>query len=129
MTTPSGPQDQQPEKKEQRPKEKKRKQKRRGRGEGTVFQRKDGRWVAELTLEDGKRKLLYGKTQEEAIAKLKQAEYEKRQGILATGPKQKLGDFLIYWLDQVHKRRIGSNTYGRYKEVRDYHIIPHLGQI
>jgi len=109
--------------------EKKKKQKRRGRGEGTVFQRKDGRWVAEITLEDGSRKPLYGKTQEEAIAKLKQAEYEKRQGILATGPKQKLGDFLIYWLDQVHKRRIRPSTYARYKSARDIHIIPHLGHI
>src|SRR5579859_2835301 len=109
--------------------EKKKKQKRRGSGEGTVFQRKDGRWVAEITLEDGSRKPLYGKTQEEVIAKLKQAEYEKRQGILATGPKQKLGDYLIYWLDQVHKRRIGANSYARYKEARDLHIIPHLGQM
>lgn len=92
---------------------------RRGRGEGTIYQRKDGRWVAELTLEDGKRKLLYAKTQEEAIAKLKQAEYEKRQGILATGPKQKLGEYLIYWLDQVHKRRIRASSYVRYKTARD----------
>src|SRR6266566_3095140 len=98
---------------------KEKKQKRRGRGEGTVFQRKDGRWVAELTLEDGKRKPLYGKTQEEAIAKLKQAEYEKRQGILATGPKQKLGDYLIYWLDEVHKRHIIPNSYCAYKSARD----------
>src|SRR5579859_4961194 len=109
--------------------EKKKKQRRRGRGEGTVFQRKDGRWVAEITLEDGSRKPLYGKTQEEVITKLKQAEYEKRQGILATGPKQKLGAYLIYWLDQVHKRRIRSNSYLTYKIVRDKHIIPHLGQI
>ncbi len=102
---------------------------RRGRGEGTIYQRKDGRWVAELSTEDGKRKSLYGKTQEEVIAKLKQAEYEKRQGILATGPKQKLGEYLIYWLDQVHKRRIRTSTYVRYKIARDTHIIPHLGRI
>jgi len=111
------------------PSGKKKKQRRRGRGEGTVFQRKDGRWVAEITLEDGKRKPLYGKTQEEAIARLKQAEYEKRQGILATGPKQKLGEYLIYWLDQVHKRRIRASSYVRYKTARDTHIIPHLGHI
>src|SRR6266516_4829485 len=102
MTTPSDPQDQQPEKREQEPKEKKRKQKRRGRGEGTVYQRKDGRWVAEITLEDGKRKPLYGKTQAEAIGKRDKALLEQKQGILATGPKQKLGEYLIYWLDQVH---------------------------
>jgi integrase len=94
-----------------------------------VFQRKDGRWVAEITLEDGKRKPLYGKTQEEAIAKLKQAEHEKRQGILATGPKQKLGEYLIYWLDEVHKRHLRLSSYQRYKIARDRHLLPHLGQI
>jgi len=73
---------------------KKRKTKRRGRGEGTVYQRSDGRWSAEITLEDGKRKTLYAKTQEAVIQKLHQAQYEQRQGILATGPKQKLADHL-----------------------------------
>src|SRR6266568_9154862 len=109
--------------------EKEKKQRRRGRGEGTVYQRQDGRWVAELTLEDGNRKAFYGKTQEEAIAKLKQAEYEKRQGILATGPKQLLGDFLIYWLDQIRRRKLRMSSYERYKIARDKHIIPHLGLI
>src|SRR2546423_14574516 len=111
------------------PSGKKKKQRRRGRGEGTVFQRKDGRWVAEITLEDGKRKALYGRTQEEVIAKLKQAEYEKRQGILATGPKQKLGEYLVYWLEQVRRRKLRLSSYERYRIARDKHILPHLGHI
>jgi integrase len=101
----------------------------RGKGEGTVYQRKDGRWVAELTLEDGKRKYFYAKTQEEVVQKQKQAEYELKQGILATGPKQKVGDYLTYWLDQVHKRRIRATSYVRYRIARDRHLIPELGQI
>jgi integrase len=108
---------------------KKRKQKRRGRGEGTVYQRRDGRWVAELTLEDGKRRPFYGKTQEEAIAKLKQAEYEKKQGILATGPKQKLEAHLIYWLEEVHKLKIRHTSYLRYRAALYKHILPALGDI
>jgi hypothetical protein len=39
---------------------------RRGRGEGSVYQRKDGRWSASLYLENGKRKTVYGKTRKEA---------------------------------------------------------------
>jgi integrase len=42
-------------------------QKRRGRGEGSIFQRKDGRWEASFYLEDGSRKSLYGRTQKEAL--------------------------------------------------------------
>ncbi len=123
MTTPSDPQDQQPEKREQEPKEKKRKQKRRGRGEGTVYQRKDGRWVAEITLEDGKRKPLYGKTQAEAIEKLKQAQYELKQGILATGPKQNVKDLFRYWLEQVHRRKLRASSYVRYRTALEVHIL------
>ena len=38
---------------------------RRGNGEGTIFHRKDGRWVAELTMPDGQKKQKYGHTQKE----------------------------------------------------------------
>ncbi len=108
---------------------KKRKTKRRGRGEGTVYQRKDGRWSAEITLEDGKRKTLYAKTQEEVIRKLQQAQYEQRQGILAMGPKQKLADHLIYWLEQVKKRKVRASTYMRYSAALHTHILPALGHL
>ena len=47
---------------------------RRGQGEGSIYQRKDGRWVAELDLgwEAGKRKRkpIYGKTRREVQEKL-----------------------------------------------------------
>jgi integrase len=107
----------------------KRKGKRRGPGEGTVYQRKDGRWAAEITLEDGKRKPLYGKTQAEAIEKLKQAQYELKQGILATGPKQSVADYLNYWLEHVHKRTVRISSYLRYRTALDAHILPALGHI
>jgi integrase len=106
-----------------------RKQKRRGAGEGTVYQRKDGRWVAEIRLEDGKRKPLYAKTQEEAIHKLRQAQYELKQGILATGPKQKVGEYLTYWLEEVHKQKLRTSSYIRYRIALKTHILPELGQI
>src|SRR6266496_747310 len=84
--------------------------KRRGRGEGTVYQRKDGRWVAEITLEDGRRKPLYGKTQAEAIGKRDKALLELKQGILATGPKQRLDSYLERWLEEVCKPTVRLST-------------------
>jgi integrase len=106
-----------------------RKTRRRAPGEGTVYQRKDGRWVGELTLEDGKRKYYYGKTQAIALERLQQAQYEMKQGILATGPQQKVADYLNYWLDQVRKHKIRASTHLRYRIARDKHIIPALGEI
>jgi integrase len=105
------------------------KQKRRGAGEGTIYQRKDGRWVAEIRLEDGKRKTLYAQTQELAIQKLRQAQYELKQGILATGPKQKVGEYLNYWLEQVKKHQLLQSSYIRYRRALDTHLLPELGQI
>ena len=35
--------------------------------EGSIYKRKDGRWVASIVLENGKRKSIYCKTQQEAI--------------------------------------------------------------
>jgi hypothetical protein len=39
-------------------------QRRRGHHEGTIYQRADGRWVAAISLPDGKRRSLYGKTRQ-----------------------------------------------------------------
>ncbi len=37
----------------------------RGHGEGSIYQRKDGRWTASITVEGRKRKYIYGKTRKE----------------------------------------------------------------
>jgi excisionase family DNA binding protein len=37
--------------------------KRRARGEGTLYQRKDGLWSAQISFPDGRRKTKYGRTQ------------------------------------------------------------------
>src|SRR6266516_29439 len=104
--------------------------KRRGRGEGSVYQRKgDKRWVAVLILEDGKRKPFYGETQAEAIERRTQAFIEMKQGLLATGPKQKLKDYLEHWLEEVHKPTIKLNSYITYRTLLDKYIIPVLGHI
>ena len=105
------------------------KPRRRAKGEGSIYQRKDGRYVAEMTLEDGKRKQFYGKTQKEALEKLRKAQREQEQGILATGPQQTVKQFLEYWLEDVHKLKVRPGTYEVYRTVLDNHLIPVLGHI
>ena len=65
-------------------------------GEGTVYQRKDGRWVCEITLADHSRKQYYCKTEKEALEKKRIALNELGQGILAVGPQQTLKQYLEY---------------------------------
>lgn len=100
------------------------------KGRGSVFHRKDGRWVAQFIVEEtGKQKQLYADTEAEAYKKLDQALREQEQGILATGPQQKLGDFLNWWLEEVHKIKLRESTYRRYRSILNVHILPELGEI
>ena len=63
--------------------------------------RKDGRWIAVITLPTGKKKGFYGKTRPEAIAKMKQALKDLEAG-LPVGPKKiSLADFLNQWLQDT----------------------------
>ncbi len=103
--------------------------KQRGHGEGSIYQRKDGRWVASITVEGRKRKTLYGKTRKEVAEKLHKALQDRRQGILPTWPRQKLGEYLEHWLEKVHKPGIRLTTYAGYRNVLDNHLLPGLGHI
>ena len=103
---------------------------RRGKGEGSIYSdKKNDRWVGSFYTEDGKRRYVYGKTQEEAREKLRAAQHEDKQGMLATGPMQTMKQFMEHWLEEVHKPAIKLTTYAKYRRVLDKHIIPEIGQI
>src|SRR5579864_4325834 len=95
--------------------------------EGSVFQRKDGRWVAQVRLENGKMKQRYLKPEQEKEARkaLRKMLQEKEQGTLVTGPNQTLKVYLEEWLEQQHKfSNILSSTYVSYRTLMRKHIIP-----
>src|SRR5215469_7658842 len=96
--------------------------KHRKNGEGTLFKRKDGRWQASFVPENGKRLYFYGKTQKEALEKLRQAQQEEKRGLLVTGPKQRLGDYLAYWLEEVYKPTVRVSTYLRRRTIIQRHL-------
>jgi integrase len=131
---PQQPQDKTPAPKGSR-KKRASKRTRRRHGEGTVTLRKDGRWQADISLgtdeTTGKRKRLtrYGRTEEEAYAKLHKALQELGRGTLIAGPQETLKQYLEYWLEEVHKTSIKPSTYGLYRRNLNRHIIPGLGYI
>ena len=100
---------------------------RRGHGEGSIYQQTDGRWTAAITLENRKRKVFYGKTRKEVQEKLKQALHEQQQGTLITAPQQTVGQFLVDWLENTHKKSVRPRTYERYQEAIRLHLVPVLG--
>src|SRR5713226_8762245 len=66
--------------------------------EGSVYKRQDGRWVASIVLENGKRKSVYCKTQQEAIKAARKVNQDKDQGLLLPREDQTLATFLTTWL-------------------------------
>ena len=101
---------------------------RRGHGEGTIYQRKDGRWAASITLENHKRKTFYGKTKKEALEQLKKARLEQQQVTLVVGVQQTLAHYLNDWL-KVHKQTVRPRSFERYEAIIRLHLVPRLGNI
>lgn len=102
---------------------------RRGNGEGSVFQRKEDRkWVASITLDNGKRKVLYGKTKKEVTEKLIKVRSEQQQGMLSVNSKTKLSEYIEGWLES-YKRGVRPNTHQRACEIMRLHVLPTLGSI
>ena len=102
---------------------------RRIQGEGSVFQRKDGRWVAVITTDEGKKKTIYRKTQKEALKELQLANQAKMQGTLITARDQKLSEFLTSWLTDTAQPLLREKTYIRYGEIVRLHVVPILGKV
>jgi integrase len=100
-------------------------------GGGSVYYRKsDDRYVAKYKHPDtGQLILRYAKTQKEAEKELENIKFEIRQGMLASGPNQKLKDYIIQWLEDVHRPEINLNTYTKHRSIIYRHIIPGLGHI
>lgn len=98
-------------------------------GEGSIFRRKDGRLVGQVTLADGKQKQVYGRTQEEVLQKQKKIQYDQYQGTLITERDLKLKAYLDHWIEKVHRHTIRFSTYYNYRRMLDLHIIPALGHI
>jgi integrase len=103
---------------------------RRKHDEGSIFQRKDGRYVAQVRLENGKKKQRYFQTEKEANQALRKMLNEKEQGTLPTGPNQTLKVYLEQWIEQVYKLSvIRTGTYYTYRSIINKHIIPTLGHV
>ena len=104
------------------------------RGDGSVYQRQDGKWVGEATVgrrADGARdrRFVYADTREEAQEKLRKLLHERDRGLLADPAKQTLGEFLASWLQDVAKPAVRQRTYRNYAGVVKSHISPALGGI
>lgn len=99
-------------------------------GGGTIYQRKDGRYVASIKDPNtGKRIDRYAKTEKEAEKKLEDIKFEMRQNTLATGPTQTVEQYLTRWFEDVHKYDVRETTLASNRTLLSKHILPALGYI
>ncbi len=103
--------------------------KRQPKGVGSVFQRSDGRWIAQVTLENGKQKQYYAKNEKEANVQLRKALDEVERGSLLTEKDQTLKEYLEHWLEHVKRPSLKVGSYLRYRDLLDQHILPALGHL
>ncbi|MEE1767535.1 tyrosine-type recombinase/integrase [Streptomyces sp. JV185] len=103
----------------------------RANGEGTIYQRKDGRWEAAgyVLAADGTRKRVrvYGATRRETADKLAEKIADSNCGLPVATADSALGDYLTYWLGSVAVHRLRENTHTRYTACVRLHLIPGLG--
>lgn len=109
---------------------------RRGKNEGSIYRRKDGKWVGQVTVsyhpDTGKpiRKYTYANTREEAahwIALTLVSETSKAAPSLAS--ELLLKDFLHRWLTTFKTYEVCSRTMELYYSCERLHIVPALGDI
>ena len=104
----------------------------RGRGnrEGSIFQRKDGRWTASIDLGQAggrrQRRSFYAMTRSEVARKLTAALKAREDGLPIVGERQTLGQYLGQWLEAI-RPTLRPESYRRYQDLCRLHIVPELG--
>jgi integrase len=106
--------------------------KKRGNNEGSIYQRKDGRWVGQVLIGidlEGKpsHKYIYGETRKEVADKLAKALTDVQNGKMTKPNKLTLEQWLDQWMD-IYQEDISTNFKFRRKELIALHIKPALGK-
>jgi integrase len=104
---------------------------RRGANEGSIRERKDGRWEARVlaTGSDGRRtrRSFLGRSRADVRDKLAAALRAEAAGLSAPSERLAVGAFLDLWLDAV-RSKLRPKTYASYSSIVRIHLQPGLGR-
>lgn len=111
-------------------------QPRRPKGEGSIYQRKDGngRWECRVELGKGatgqrRRVTVYGATKREALAALRDLLGKQSRGQLVVTPKLTVAEFLDHWLTTVIAPSREPQTLLSYRSIIQARLLPLLGEL
>jgi integrase len=105
----------------------------RGKGEGSIYQRKDGRWVAQVEAgrSPGGRRL-YARavraTKDEALSALKSLHRDLDAGVVPDRVAT-VATYLDWWADTVLPGTVAASTEEHYRRAIDLWIVPHIGTV
>lgn len=98
---------------------------RRNNGEGSIVRRKDGRWQASIRL-NGTRRTVYGKTEREARARLRDLQRQiDKTGALPNPGRRTVGDLMDAWLSGAPDLK--PTTAAQYRLFFDTYVRAKLG--
>jgi integrase len=96
---------------------------RRDPGDGSIFQRGDGRWVARLKLPDGHFRYLYGENKAAVKTRLAEVIRAVDEGRPAPDARLTLGAYLEQWLAGLPDRSQKPSTVAFYKRYVRFHVL------
>jgi len=97
-------------------------------GAGSVFQRKDGRWVAAITdPQTGKRARRYAKSEREASRALRDMQARASDGTPVMDARAPFRSYAAWWLDNRAGRNRRPSTLAVYASRLNTHAVPVLG--
>jgi integrase len=99
----------------------------RGQNEGTYYQRKDGLWIVQVTIQN-KRISKYFKSQAECRQWLRTTQSQIQDGLTLAGARTTLIEYLEQWLGSI-RESVRLNTLDQYTQIVRQHIAPRLGAI
>lgn len=106
--------------------------KKRGNGEGSVFQKRDGTWVAQVNVGwvDGrcKRRYASANTRAEASQKLRKILSEREAGVISLSGNPTMAAWMETYLRDVAAKRVRVSTLRRYEMDIRNHLLPQLGK-
>jgi hypothetical protein len=105
----------------------------RGKGGGSIYQRSDGRWEAQIEAgrsPAGRRRYARGvrRTRKDAQKELKELQRPSDAGVMP-GQASMVSVFMAWWLGHVVPGTVTDETVTRYRWITDHWITPHVGTV
>ena len=104
----------------------------RGNGEGSIYRRKDGRWVGQYTVyttKGPKYRYIYGKTRAAVAEKLAKAIAARGSGFVYDAGNLTVWEYLDRWPADSLKGTVRASTCERHEINVRVHINPALGSV